>query len=53
MVVLERFEFVSGGNREGGESEGGNSYKRSSPAPRANTPAPERVDDFEDDDVPF
>ena len=54
MVVMERFEFVSGGNREGeSSSEGGNTYKRTSPAPRAAASAPERADDFEDDDVPF
>lgn len=54
MVVLERFEFI-GGARDGGDYEapagGGNSYKRNSPAPR--NQAPERVDDLEDDDVPF
>lgn len=54
VVVMERFEFVGGareGDSEGGSS-GGNSYKRNSPAPRGNS-APEKADDFEDDDVPF
>lgn len=55
VVVLERFEFVgSARDSQGGDFEqaqGGNTYKRTSPAPRGK--APERVDDLEDDDVPF
>ncbi|MBO6102520.1 MAG: single-stranded DNA-binding protein [Opitutales bacterium] len=57
VVVLERFEFV-GGARDassgGGDfdaSQGGNAYRRATPPPRGK--APERVDDLEDDDVPF
>ncbi len=56
VVVLERFEFV-GGNRDNssddgaGASSGGASYKRTSPSTRPATA--ERVEDLEDDDVPF
>lgn len=55
VVVLDRFEFVGGSSRDSGsdfdQSSSGNSYKRTSPAPRGKVP--ERVDDLEDDDVPF
>lgn len=55
VVVLDRFEFVGGSSRDSGsdfdQPSTGNSYKRTSPAPRGK--APERVDDLEDDDVPF
>lgn len=55
VVVLDRFEFVGGSSRDSGsdfdQSSSGNPYKRPSPAPRGK--APERVDDLEDDDVPF
>lgn len=57
MVVLERFEFVGSArdaNSGGGDyeaSSGGNSYKRTSPAARP--ASQDRVDDLEDDDVPF
>ena len=55
VVVLDRFEFVGGSSRDSGsdfdQSSSGNSYKRTSPTPRGK--APERVDDLEDDDVPF
>ncbi|MBO7521670.1 MAG: single-stranded DNA-binding protein [Opitutales bacterium] len=57
VVVLDRFEFV-GGARDSSYSGGGDdqpssgaSYKRTSPAPRGK--APERVEELEDDDVPF
>ena len=56
VVVLDRFAFV-GGSRDssysGGDeqSSAGGSYKRTSPAPRGK--APERVEELEDDDVPF
>lgn len=59
VVVLDRFEFVGGARDSsfGGSSDydssssAGGAYKRTSPAPRGK--APERVDELEDDDVPF
>ncbi len=57
VVVLDRFEFVGsqrdsmGGGDFDQSAQSGASYRRTSPAPRGR--APERVDDLEDDDVPF
>ncbi|MBR4598066.1 MAG: single-stranded DNA-binding protein [Opitutales bacterium] len=56
VVVLDRFEFVGGGRDSsysggGDDQSAGNVYKRTSPAPRGK--APERVEELEDDDVPF
>lgn len=57
VVVLDRFEFVGGARDMVADSDSsssasaGSNYKRTSPAPRGK--APDRVDDLEDDDVPF